>query len=96
MDVAFWNDMRLSRLTPFQKEKECCTKKHKDLVVARETEVVYKILVTGDQVYIGQNRQCFEENIIEHKVKTKLECLSSPCIYRKGTILFPSGINVHF
>lgn len=96
MDVAFWNDIRLSRLTPFQKEKECCTKKHKDLVAARETEVVYKILVTCDQVYIGQNRQCFEENIIEHKVKTKLECLSSPCIYRKGTILFPSGINAHF
>lgn len=72
VSTVYRNDIRLSRLTPFIKEKNgTCQITHKEMTVPCKSGVVYSIPMTCGLNYIGQTGRCLNIRLNEHKNNVK-------------------------
>lgn len=65
--VVFSNYFRLDRLTPFSREREICTKRHREMFVQCNNGVVYSIPLSCGFQYIGQTKRCLNDRLREHR-----------------------------
>lgn len=73
VNVVFTAPCKLSKVCSMMSKRKSkkCEKKHDTTFTECDTNVVYKIPLSCDKVYIGQTGRCFNERAREHALSVK-------------------------